>query len=111
MNIDLTVLQNLSTWLAIIVYSAGVALFVMVIGIAVGNWQVRHNIRSLFSAAAATFAALYVLALAAIASNWFPAFSGVYVALGLRVTFGLAIANAYVTLILYLRARWHGAPC
>lgn len=104
-------LQYLSTWLAIVIYAAGVAFFVIVFGVAVGNWQVQHNIRSLFSATAATFAALYVLALAAIASDWFPNFNGIYVALTVRILFGLAIINAYIALVLYLRARWRGSPC
>lgn len=104
-------LPHVSTWLGIVVYSAGVSFFIVVVGIAVANWQMRRNIRSIFSAAAATCATLYVLALAGIASDWLPWLSGVYVALALRSLFGLAIFFAYVALIIYLRQRKDGAPC
>lgn len=104
-------LAQLSTWIGLIVYAAGVAFFVIVLGIAIANYQARRNVRSLFSGAAAVCAALYLLALAAIASDWFPWFSGLYFALALRCLFGGTIFFAYVALIIYLWQRWRGAPC
>lgn len=104
-------LPAISTWIGIVGYSIGVAVAITWVGISVANWQATHRVCVLWLGAAAAWGALFIAALAAIASDWFPWFSGIYVALAIRLSFLFCTISLIMYTISYLRHKHSGEIC
>lgn len=101
-------LRLMSTWLGIIGYSWGVGVCIVWVGICVANWQITRNWVSMWLGLAAVWGALFIASLTAIASDWFPSFSGIYIALMIRLSFLACMISLTVFTYLYLQHKRRG---
>jgi hypothetical protein len=104
-------LPLVSTWIGVVAYSLIVGVAVTWIGIGLANWMARHRRSSFCLGGGALCFAVYFASILIIVSDWFPAFSGPYVALFMRIMALLGALALVGYTAIYLNCKRKMEPC
>lgn len=105
------ILTSVSTWIGVVAYSLIIGVAITWIGISIANWSARHALCSILLGLGALCWATYFSSVLIIASDWFPGFSGIYVALFTRSIAMVGSLALVAFTVIYLNGKRKQESC